>query len=161
MTECPASRMSSFESLDQFLKDLLTEDGSVPFTVRGVSMSPGLKDGDRIQLRRRRFYLPGDIIIFRSLDNRYIVHRVLGYRMRRRRLEVVTKGDFSLTSDVPVALSRIVGNMDCPVEIATRLRAVGSYFQLALARLVARHVRRPGTKEAPGKHRPVEGKSTG
>lgn len=101
-------------------------------------MSPALKDGDRIRIRRRRFYLPGDILIFRSVDNRFIVHRMLGYRMRQGQLEVVTKGDFSQNNDVPVSFHGIVGKMDCAVGIAARLRSLGEYFQLAARRLIAR-----------------------
>ena len=74
------------------------------------------------------------------------VHRVLGYRPRAGGLEIVTQGDHTLDSDLPVPRSEVIGKVrggDCSpaavdIPIRDRVRALLRFFRLAASRLANR-----------------------
>ena len=111
----------------------LAREGPSPVVVRGQCMEPLLSSGAEVQVRARRFYLPGDVIVFRTRAGELAAHRVLGWRPAG----VVTKGDHCHEHDAPVPRTEIVGAVDVPVAIVERLRAVGAFLRIALRRLVS------------------------
>jgi hypothetical protein len=96
-------------------------------------MEPLLRSDEEVQVRARRVYLPGDVIVFRTRAGELAAHRVLGWRPAG----LVTKGDHCQEHDAPVARTEIVGAVDVPVAVVERLRAVGAFFRIALRRLAS------------------------
>lgn len=101
--------------------------------VRGDCMEPRLRSGRELQVRSKRVYLPGDVIVFRTHAGDLAAHRVLGWRPAG----LVTKGDHCELHDAPVGRDAIVGKAQVPVAFRERLRAV-----VALARIVLRRASR-------------------
>lgn len=89
----------------------LAAQAPVEATVRGGSMAPLLKDGDRVAIARARLYLPGDVVAFRAGDGRLVVHRLLGYRLHRGRLAGVAQGDAAPLPDPPFPLEALLGRV--------------------------------------------------
>ena len=119
--------------------DMIRSD-PVTCHVSGTSMVPALNHGQRLELRPRGFYLPGEIVAYWTQRHALVIHRVIGYRPGFRRLRYVTQGDNLATSDVPVEGSQIVGRV-CNVEInlIQRIAAILNYFRY-LSRSTARHI---------------------
>ena len=89
----------------------LAAQAPVEATVRGGSMAPLLKDGDRVAIARARLYLPGDVVAFRAGDGRIVVHRLLGYRFHLGRLAGVAQGDAAPLPDPPFPLEALLGRV--------------------------------------------------
>ena len=98
---------------------------SVEFSVRGECMR-AFGDGQSVQVRRQRLYLPGDVIVVRR-RNHWNAHRFLGYAPSVRGPVALTQSDDSAERD-PAALARaIVGRIICDVRASDRLAALGKY----------------------------------
>lgn len=121
----------AFEGLRQ-----LAETAPLRLIVRGSCMAPRWQDGERVLIDRRRRYWPGDVVAFRTTDGRLLLHRLLGYRLERGRVALVTRGDGCPCHDAPVPCDSILGRTLEPVPVAARLRALASYLRLALRRLL-------------------------
>jgi hypothetical protein len=124
------------------VRDLAAE-APVDATVRGGSMAPLLRDGDRVRIARARLYLPGDVVAFRAGDGRIIAHRLLGYRLHHGRLACVTRGDAVSQLDPPVPFGELLGRVVSPplVSWGTRRRAAAAFLRLVVQRIVRRRVR--------------------
>lgn len=109
----------------------LARHGHSRVVLRGHCMEPFLKSGDEVQVRTKRFYLPGDVIVFRTRSGELAAHRVLGWRPAG----VVTKGDHCDLHDAPVRRAEIVGAVEVPVSVAERLRAVAGLLRVVARRL--------------------------
>ena len=130
---------------DQALAALydLSADGPVQVRVRGVCMDPVLSDGELVQVERRRFYLPGDVVVFPAAGG-LRSHRLLGYRPTRRGLAVVTRPDVSIDAwDAPVRPDQILGRVIAVeggaalrVSLAQRLRSIGRFAALGARKLL-------------------------
>lgn len=111
----------------------LARERPVAVTVRGGCMAPWIADGERVEVAPARFYLPGDMIVFRAPDGRWLVHRLLGWRWWRGGLAGVTRGDGCPCHDAPVPLARVLGRVvgrgAGPVE---RLRSATVFLRLGL-----------------------------
>ena len=44
----------------------LAREGPVEVVVRGGCMAPRIADGERVRVAAARFYLPGDVVVFRA-----------------------------------------------------------------------------------------------
>jgi hypothetical protein len=120
------------------LRDLARER-PVSVTVRGGCMSPWIADGDRVEVAPARLYWPGDVIVFRAPDDRWLVHRLLGWRWWKGSLAGVTQGDGCPCHDAPVPLHRVLGRVvglagrpapgSTPAE---RLRAAAGFLRLGM-----------------------------
>jgi signal peptidase I len=115
----------------RFLREL-ARDERVTLRVRGDCMEPGLAPGDAITVRRRRLYLPGDVIVFRTPAGDLAAHRVLGYRGRR----LVTQGDRCTLHDAPVARDAIVGAVEgLRIPLRERAAALARFTRIVGRRL--------------------------
>ena len=131
------------ERVAKVLRELADEE-SVGLMVRGQSMVPLLEDGNRVEIAARTFYLPGDVVAFRSDDQCLTVHRVLGYRPTRGGWRVVTRGDAAKALDPPLERHRILGRVvsgDCAtrafrVPLRDRALAVVGFLAAAARSLV-------------------------
>jgi hypothetical protein len=110
----------------------LRELGAVPLRIRGGCMVPALDDGAAVMVRARRFYFPGDVLVFRTSAGDLAAHRMLGWR----RAALVTKGDGCEIHDAPVAWHSILGAVELPVRLRDRVRALGHFAGIAVRRLL-------------------------
>jgi hypothetical protein len=107
-------------------------DASVLLRIRGECMTPLMPDGASVQVRARRFYVPGDVLVFRTNAGDLAAHRMLGWRAAG----LVTKGDGCVVHDPPVARRHIIGAVDVPVALRDRVRALVAFARIAGRRLV-------------------------
>ena len=105
---------------------------TVPLRIRGECMTPALDDGASVNVRARRFYFPGDVIVFRTNAGDLAAHRMLGWR----RTALLTKGDTCEIHDAPVASHAILGAVELPVRIRDRFRALRHFAQIAVQRML-------------------------
>lgn len=123
------------------LSSMATEPLLVP--ISGDCMSPWLRDGMRVRVQAERIYRPGDVVVIRTADGRWLAHRVIGVFRKRRQWWWLTQADMADRPDQAVLrqwiLGRIIGG-DCAPQIACvplthRLRAVGRFLRFAALRL--------------------------
>lgn len=88
----------------------------LPLVVRGECMAPLVPDGARIEVRRSRFLLPGEIVAFLSPSGLLLTHRFLGYTWRRG-VRLVTQADRGTQRDALVEPSRVLGRL-CGGEVS-------------------------------------------
>src|ERR1700685_3446754 len=86
----------------------IRSQGSVCLRVLGGSMTPWIRSGDLVFIKRIDFgrVSPGDVILFERAD-RFFVHRIIGRRRfvsgRKEQARLVTKGDALDGVDAPVS----------------------------------------------------------
>jgi hypothetical protein len=115
----------------QFLRDV-TRETPLSLRIRGACMTPALDDGTNVLVRARRFYFPGDVLVFRTNAGDLAAHRMLGWR----RAALVTKGDGCEIHDAPVARHAILGAIEVPIALRDRVRAIREFARIVLHRLV-------------------------
>jgi signal peptidase I len=116
------------------LRDLARGE-DVTLRVRGDCMEPLFRDGDSVTVRARRAYLPGDVVVFRRRGGDLAAHRVLGLRRVEGMPALVTRGDRCVEHDAPVPFDEIIGAIQLPVAISTRIVAVSRFVTILLRRL--------------------------
>jgi hypothetical protein len=113
--------ISSFGHLGLHLGETMS------FRVRGECMR-GLHDGEQVTIRKRRFYLPGDMVVVRRRDH-WNVHRLLGYALGPQGYVVLTQADSATQADPASQASVIEGSTVYPVSAAERWIALRRYAQ--------------------------------
>jgi hypothetical protein len=114
----------------------LAADGGLSLNIRGDCMAPLIEHSATTVVRRRRLYLPGDVVISRNRSNDLVAHRLLGYRLCAGHLALVTKGDHCAVHDSPVRFESVIGSIDgLTIPLSARLAAL-----LDFARIVVRRV---------------------
>jgi len=105
------SRVSA-QILETCLRAAVQSGDHVALTVRGDCMEPGLKDGDIVDIRRTRWYFPGDVVAyFNPFEDRYLVHRFLGYVRSGGVWKCLVMPDRGAKPDVLVECSRALGKV--------------------------------------------------
>ncbi|MBT8469967.1 MAG: hypothetical protein KJN97_14580 [Deltaproteobacteria bacterium] len=105
---------------------------SVEFSVRGDCMR-SIGDGQSVQVRRQRLYLPGDLIVVRRRDH-WNAHRFLGYAPSVHGLVALTQSDDAAERDPAALASAIVGRATREVHASDRLGALGKYAHAMILR---------------------------
>jgi hypothetical protein len=107
----------------------------IELVISGHCMQPGIGPGSRVQVRARRAYWPGDILVFEAVDGRLLAHRLVGYRWWPvRGLRLVTCADAAARGDAPIEPRRVIGRV-CGGEVDTAVSAIPLAERLrALAR---------------------------
>jgi signal peptidase len=127
--------------LPALLRDLGAEGRRVELPVRGSSMLPMLRDGDRVQI------VPvtgaavriGDVVV-RVESNGPVIHRVVGWWPSRTGWRLLTKGDGSLRLDPPLRAEGVVARVVARVRDSRVERLDGAGMRIrgrALVSLVA------------------------
>lgn len=112
-------------------------EGTVAVRVRGDCMEPAIADGDQVQVAAARLYWPGDVVVWSAPEGGLVAHRLLGYRLHRGSLALVTRGDSSAVPDSPVPLDRVLGRVaGVGVPLSARGRAALAFLGIVLARLL-------------------------
>lgn len=101
--------------------------GGFRFPVTGRCMEPLIKDGDMLEIRARRVYVPGDVIVFRGCDGCLTVHRLLGFYRRGGIWKLVTRADDGSCADAAVPAKDLVGAVivcgeKSSIEVSWRVR---------------------------------------
>lgn len=107
---------------------------SIDFTVRGACMR-NLTSGEVLRVRRRFFYLPGDVVVVRRRDH-WNVHRFLGYAPTMRGVVALTQADDGNERDPVAPASSIVGRAQCGVTASQRLTAFAKFARALIRRVV-------------------------
>ena len=99
------------ELVSEVLFDALARGESVRLRVRGVSMLPWLREGDRVCIRplAGRRLRRGDVALFRRAPSRLILHRVVGVRTEAGADICDCLGDSESGSPERVPVSEVVG----------------------------------------------------
>jgi hypothetical protein len=118
---------STFQALRDF-----SRGAPLSLRIRGGCMVPALEDGAAVMVRARRFYFPGDVLVFRTNAGDLAAHRMLGWR----RSALVTKGDGCEIHDAPVASQAILGAVELPVRVRDRIRALRHFAGIAVRRIL-------------------------
>ena len=107
-------------------------------------MSPAIFDGERVIVTSRRIYWPGDILVFGYGDAGLRIHRLIGYRIKGRSLQFITRGDRSESFDEPIHVGQVIGKVkgvasrDRLCGISPLTRGVMDLGRMAIHRLVSR-----------------------
>lgn len=142
MTPPPEKR-----TIDNALKSLANEE-ALRVRINGDCMMPLIADGAMIEIRSRRNYLPGDILVKRVDNGQLVAHRLLGAYPRNGGLYYITRADNAGREDAPIAAAQVIGKVsggNCLPEaihipLTARLKAVG-YFLLLISRRLRQYLR--------------------
>ena len=98
--------------LAPLIRDLASEGKAAEIPVRGNSMRPMLRDGDRVRLApvTHADARLGDVVL-RVEPSSPIIHRVVGWWPSRDGWRVLTKGDGARRLDPPLPPERLVGRV--------------------------------------------------
>lgn len=111
-------------------------DEPVPITINGDCMAPFLNDGDRVMIKKSRFYLPGDILVYCNNSGTLVAHRMLGYYYWKGEWRLLIKADNAVRPDGGVPTNHVLGKVfDNPTEIRLRLRSSIAFVNYILSRL--------------------------
>lgn len=93
-------------------RDLLDAGVSLHIEVRGWSMHPIIKDGDKIQVSPVTIdeVNVGDIVLFRSGD-RLLAHRIISYSKEEGFISLWARGDRFRQPDPPFGEAELVGRV--------------------------------------------------
>ena len=87
-------------------EDVLNKDGELYFTNVGYSMYPLIKEReDILHIVQSNTYKKGDIILFKSKEDHYVLHRIL----RIKKDKIITAGDYNYFKDQPITIDQILG----------------------------------------------------
>ena len=94
-------------------REILKRGDSIRFKARGSSMCPWIRDGDLLTIRTAdaRSVKPGDVILYQSLGEKCIVHRVINIEFQNDRKIFITRGDASPRSQENIRSEQILGRV--------------------------------------------------
>jgi signal peptidase I len=101
-------------------------DESITVRIRGGCMDPVLRDGEFAKVKRARFILPGDVVVFRTATT-LVSHRAIGWAPFAGGVGIVTRGDHCERHDGVVSPRDILGRVDVRVGYRARLKAFSHY----------------------------------
>lgn len=93
----------------------LTADGPLTLRVTGDCMRGTIPRDAAIQVERRRYYAPGDVVTFGRGLGGIVTHRALGYLPGRSGWRLITRADGAAVADAPVPVDRVLG---CVTRVA-------------------------------------------
>lgn len=93
--------MPSFE-------EVLEKDGELYYTNVGYSMYPLIRQReDILRIVKSDTYKKGDIILFKSNVDHYVLHRIL----KIKKDKIVTAGDYNYFKDQPITKEQVLGKL--------------------------------------------------
>ena len=89
-------------------EEVLEKDGELFFTNVGYSMYPLIKQReDILHIIRTDDYKKGDIILFKSSVDHYVLHRIL----KIKKDKIITAGDYNYFKDQPISREQVLGKL--------------------------------------------------
>lgn len=115
--------------------DILRRGGSFIFKAHGSSMVPFIRDGDMLTVIPVEFsdLRVGDVALYRSEQNRAIVHRIMNKSVKDGRPMVMTRGDSSNYDDGWVRSEQLLGRV-VSAQRGQKVRILGKGFRSRMAR---------------------------
>ena len=93
------------QSLIKF-EDVLDKDGELIFTNVGYSMYPLIRQReDILTIKKSNTYKKGDIILYKSNVDHYVLHRIL----KIKKDTIICAGDFNYFKDEPIIFKQVLG----------------------------------------------------
>ena len=87
-------------------EDVLDKDNELFFTNVGYSMYPLIKQReDILTIIKSNTYKKGDIVLYKSDIDHYVLHRIL----KIKKDKVILAGDYNYFKDKPITLDKILG----------------------------------------------------
>jgi signal peptidase I len=106
-------REATLETPDflEHARQLLSKSIPVEIKMSGASMRPAIEDGDLITIEplQEGIVRPGDIILYNSLRDTAVIHRVIRVERGSSERSVITRGDAACQNDLSVPFHRILG----------------------------------------------------
>ena len=94
-------------SLNKF-EDVLNKDGELIFTNVGYSMYPLIKEReDILRIVKTNDYKKGDIVLYKSEIDHYVLHRIL----KIRKDKIILAGDHNYWKDKPITRDMVLGKL--------------------------------------------------
>ncbi|PYP89685.1 MAG: signal peptidase I [Blastocatellia bacterium AA13] len=88
---------------------------NIPLEIRltGGTMRPSIQDGDMVTVEpiNDETIQTGDIILYHSIRDTAVIHRVVRVEKSSAERRVVTRADAAVQMDIPVPLHRILGKV--------------------------------------------------
>ena len=111
--------------------------------VSGAAMRPSLEDGDLVTIEPVNSHSvhAGDIILYQSLRDTALIHRIVRLEQRASGRFVVTRGDASVALDVPVPIHHVMGRVTTidrdgeRIDVPVQTTGLLAWLRRALARL--------------------------
>ena len=89
-------------------EEAVEQDGELYFTNVGYSMYPLIKEReDILRIVKADAFKRGDIVLYKSSVDHYVLHRIL--RIKKDR--VILAGDYNYFKDKPIAANQILGKL--------------------------------------------------
>ena len=89
-------------------EEVLEKDGELFFTNVGYSMYPLIRQReDILHIIKTDDYKKGDIILFKSNADHYVLHRIL----KIKKDKIVTAGDYNYFKDQPITPNQVLGKL--------------------------------------------------
>ena len=89
-------------------EEVLEKDGELFFTNVGYSMYPLIRQReDILHIVKADTFKRGDIILFKSNQDHYVLHRIL----RIKKDKIITAGDYNYFKDQPITINQILGKL--------------------------------------------------
>ena len=93
------------QSLTKF-EDVLNKDGELIFTNVGYSMYPLIKQReDVLRIVKSDNYKKGDIVLYKSEIDHYVLHRIL----KIKKDKIILAGDYNYFKDKPITKDKVLG----------------------------------------------------
>ena len=87
-------------------EEVLEKDGELIFTNVGYSMYPLIKQReDVLRIVKTDAYKKGDIVLYKSEIDHYVLHRIL----KIKKDKVILAGDYNYFKDKPISKDKILG----------------------------------------------------
>lgn len=113
-------------------------DEPVPVTIRGECMMPLLNDGDQVMIKKSRFYIPGDILVYCDSSGDLISHRMLGYYFWKGEWRLLIKADNAFQPDGGVSTNRVLGKvLGCIPGTRMRLQSFSFFLRFTLSKIIS------------------------
>ena len=89
-------------------EEVLEKDGELFFTNVGYSMYPLIRQReDILHIVKTSDYKRGDIILFKSNVEHYVLHRIL----KIKKDKIITAGDYNYFKDQPITPDQVLGKL--------------------------------------------------
>ena len=121
----------------------LSRHNPVLLRVTGSAMRPSIEDGDVVTVEpvSGQSVHSGDIVLYQSLRDTALIHRVVKLETRPSGRFIVTRGDASTSLDVPVPVHHVMGRVTAisregeKIEVIPQRRGLLGLILALLARL--------------------------
>ena len=116
-----------FTKLLDILPGLFNEQTTVSIMPLGKSMSPTIKEGDKVYLERPEHLKKYDIVFFRNTDGKPILHRML---KKSKDGFYTMRGDSQSVKEKYITLSDIKGRVVLIERNGKKIRTEGVFFYI-------------------------------